>query len=180
MPSLEYGPVTPFLASLEPDERHLYTFTINPYVFKEGCVFPPRIAAWYPEGTRFVWHLTDKRILVETCEMSKAAGLVMKGLLALGNMDIGSKIGNMAAKQDWQEGQDRMLSMQEQWCAIHYPEIAMVEKKKIGLIRAAKVTFKTPDTQPLVFSAQVATAGAFNPWNYSNEFVGVMSEILKS
>jgi len=175
-----YGPVSPRLATLEPSEKHLHTFTLSPYVFKEGAIFPPRLPAWYPDNTRFLWHLTDSRIVVEPSEMGKTEEMVMKGVIALGNQNLGGKIGGMAARQDWEAGREQMEKLKTQWCVIPYEEIATVELMKVNLniLKLVKITFNTEATQDLVVSAQEASAGVFNPWNYSSEFLGIMLRLL--
>src|SRR5262249_20648955 len=65
-----YGPVAPKFATLESGEQHRFTFGIQPFVYKKGKFFPPVVAGWYLDLTRFLWHLTDRRILIEPYEVS--------------------------------------------------------------------------------------------------------------
>jgi hypothetical protein len=181
-PVLAYDPVAPRLAHLEPEERHLYTFTIVPFIYKQASFFPPRIPAWYPDGTRFIWHLTDRRVLVEPYEIGKTEGSVMKWLLALGNLNRVGKLAGKATSQDWEAGQQQMQKMEGQWCAIPYTQIAKVERQSVlpQLGKMAKLIFKNPEIQPLVFQCGAANAGLFKFWPYSKDFVAVMSQLLES
>lgn len=99
--ALAYGPVAPKLAQLEADERHLYTFAIKPATYRKFRAFPPQLPGWFEDGTRFIWHLTDKRILVEPYEVGKTEEFLFKSLLAVGKLHwAGKAAGGMSGVQE--------------------------------------------------------------------------------
>jgi hypothetical protein len=191
VPALAYGPVAPKVAELEADERHLYTFTINPATYRQFNWFPPQLPGWFVDGTRFIWHLTDKRILVEPYEVGKTEGLLSKGLLAVGKMNrAGKAFGEMSGVPELEAGRQEMAKMKGQWFAISHTEIARVERQElehtqkiacaITRMSLAKVVFKNPAVEPLVIFAQAARAGLFSLVSYSKEFIEAMGQILQA
>jgi hypothetical protein len=190
-PALAYGPVTPRVAKLEADERHLYTFAVRPTTYRTFNLFPPRLPGWFVDGTHFIWHLTDKRILVEPYEAGKKEELLFKGLLAVGKLNwAGKAVGGMGGVKELEAGHQEMAKMKGKWMAISYTEIARVERQELEHIQKiacaifrlglAKVVFKNPGVEPLVIIAQAAGSGLLSLVSYSKEFIEVMEQLLQA
>jgi hypothetical protein len=190
-PALAYGPVTPRIAQLEADERHLYTFAVKPATYRQFSWFPPRLPGWFEDGTRFIWHLTDRRILVEPYEVGKTEELLFKGLLAVGKLNwAGKAAGEMSGVKELEAGHQEMGKMKGKWMAIPHTEIARVERQELkhtqkiacAIVRItfAKVVFKNSAVEPLVLFARAAGSGQLSLASYSKEFIEVMGQILQA
>lgn len=180
-PPLPYDPIAPRMAHLELGERHFYTFTVVPLNYKKGSFFPPQIPGWSPDGTRFFWHLTDRRLLIEPIQIGMLEAGVMKGLLALGKSSWLGK--NTRDLKDFEAGLEQLDKMQGQWLAIPYTDIAQVEAQSaLPQPMVAKVVFKNPAISPLFFHCYGASAGLGklfgSVWPYTKEFVVVVAKLL--
>src|SRR5579871_6075741 len=74
------APLAPKYARLEPNEQHQYTFTISPVYRKPGSFLAGRLPTWASTGTRFYWHLTDRRVVIEPYEVSESDSAIGKAL----------------------------------------------------------------------------------------------------
>jgi len=109
--TLPYSPRAPKFAKLETGEVHHYTFTVYPFIYKNGSFIPPQLPGWYPDATHSTWHLTDVRILVEADETTTAEDLIAKACLSVLNMNLGAKVGAMGVTRIIESGQQRMKDM---------------------------------------------------------------------
>jgi hypothetical protein len=177
-----YAAVAPKVATLDPGECHLYTFTISPHVYREATFFPPRFAGWYTDFTRFIVHLTDRRILVEPYEFTSTENALVKGAMFLGNLNLSGKIVNASLQDELDAGKKTLHQMSGHCLALAYSDIAKVDrqpKPSYSLVNLARVHFVKPDTQPLVATVCAGVAGAVSLYWHVDDFVRIMNEMLE-
>ncbi len=179
-----FAPYPMRVASLIPGEKHLYSFIIEPYLYLPGRLFPPRFEGWEPEYTRFLFHLTDGRIILEPYPLSDSEFFLSSGMLqltgAMGN--VWQKIALMSVKKDFEAGQRKIAALADQVLTIPLRMVAQIEPVKISLIRClARIDFAGGQHETIhcvVRRARVKLLGLHFSLPHTREFISIVSQVV--
>ncbi len=200
VPVLAHGPVAPKFAQLDAQERHLYSFTLQPMFYTRFWSSVWEMGkgyGWQPDYARFVVHFTDQRLLVESYDFSAKEKLASKGFYALAKFAVKQMAALAPTGAAYnavmsEEGKllKEMLNKPPDWFAIDYTEIVTAERQgfnnpiqnfaaKLFGRSMVKLVFRDPEREDLVFVTSAPTAGAVSFKDFNNEFIAVMGQLLK-
>jgi DNA-directed RNA polymerase subunit RPC12/RpoP len=132
---IAYGPVAPKFAQLEAHERHLFTFTIKPFVYIGGweAFWRMKWPGWYWDFSQSILHVTDKRLLVEPYKAGIMEGLAFKGMFALAKLHYAGEVQLVGSGAE--EGLKKMQSNQQDWLAIFHTDIVAVDNPQLDYLQ---------------------------------------------
>lgn len=177
-----YAPTALKVAQLDPNEQHLHSFIIFPYVYeKRGGMFL-KFAAWHSENTRYFLHLTDWRMIIEPYERNTKEKLLTQGVLMLAGTVVGGsgaetaiKIGANALKS----GDKKLAADKGRYAFLEYSEVDKVESFRQGLGTLIRIVLKEHPSQPVVFQVSAARQSLSPSLGCATEFLQVVNGLCR-